>query len=206
MKVSISYLKSKEDSLTTIKKINETTGDYLHVDLMDGLFCGENNYQKDEVLALLNESNKKLDIHLMMKNPLNTIVDLSILRPMRVTIPCEIDNVKDCLLLLDRLGIQKGLAINPETDISKLSPYFNEIDSILVMSVHPGKGGQTFIETTSEKLKNIRKLFHKEISVDGGINDHTIKMVSQYVDEVVAGSYVCLSDNYEKMVKKLKDN
>ena len=190
MKVSISYLKSKEDKLTTIKKINETTGDYLHVDLMDGLFCGENNYQKEDVLALLNESNKKLDIHLMMKNPLNTIVDLSILRPMRVTIPCEIDNVKDCLLLLDRLGIQKGLAINPETDISKLSPYFNEIDSILVMSVHPGKGGQTFIETTSEKLKNIRKLFHKEISVDGGINDHTIKMVSQYVDEVVAGSYI----------------
>lgn len=206
MKVSISYLKSKEDKLTTIKKINETTGDYLHVDLMDGLFCGENNYQKDEVLALLNESNKKLDIHLMMKNPLNTIVDLSILRPMRVTIPCEIDNVKDCLLLLDRLGIQKSLAINPETDISKLAPYFNEIDSILIMSVHPGKGGQTFIETTPEKIKNIRKLFHKGISVDGGINDHTIKMVSQYVDEVVVGSYICLSDNYEKMVKKLKDN
>ena len=196
MKVSISYLKSKEDSLTTIKKINETTGDYLHVDLMDGLFCGENNYQKEPVLALLNESTKKLDIHLMMENPLNTIVDLSILRPMRITIPCEIDNVKDCLLLLDRLGIEKGLAINPETDIVKISPYVNEIDFLLVMSVHPGKGGQTFIETTSEKLKNIRKLFHKEISVDGGINDHTIKMVSQYVDEVVAGSYICLSDNY----------
>ena len=206
MKVSISYLKSKEDSLTTIKKINETTGDYLHVDLMDGLFCGENNYQKEPVLALLNESTKKLDIHLMMENPLNTIVDLSILRPMRITIPCEIDNVKDCLLLLDRLGIEKGLAINPETDIVKISPYVNEIDFLLVMSVHPGKGGQTFIETTSEKLKNIRKLFHKEISVDGGINDHTIKMVSHYVDEVVEGSYICLSDNYEKMVKKLKDN
>ena len=206
MKVSISYLKSKEDSLKKKKKINETTGDYLHVDLMDGLFCGENNYQKEPVLALLNESTKKLDIHLMMENPLNTIVDLSILRPMRITIPCEIDNVKDCLLLLDRLGIEKGLAINPETDIVKISPYVNEIDFLLVMSVHPGKGGQTFIETTSEKLKNIRKLFHKEISVDGGINDHTIKMVSQYVDEVVAGSYICLSDNYEKMVKKLKDN
>lgn len=206
MKVSVSYLKSKDDRLTTIKKINETSADYLHVDLMDGLFCGENNYQKEEVLALLNESTKKLDVHLMMENPLSTIVDLSVLRPMRITIPCEIKNVKECLLLLERLEISKGLAINPETDIEALTPFLDDIDFVLMMSVHPGKGGQTFMEETPLKIKKLKEIFHKEIGVDGGINEETVKKVRLYVDEVVSGSYICLSDNYEKMVKTLKDN
>ena len=75
MKITVSYISSLYDIKKTIDLINETDADGLHVDLMDGLFCGENNYQKEPVLALLNESTKKLDIHLMMENPLNTIVE-----------------------------------------------------------------------------------------------------------------------------------
>ena len=105
--------------------------------------------------------------------------------------------------------VRCGLAINPETKIETIYPYLDFIDQILVMSVHPGMGGQTFIPNTVEKLKILSTLKKEKnlpflISVDGGINKETISLVKEYVDRVVSGSFICMNEDYDTQINLLK--
>ena len=97
-----------------------------------------------------------------------------------------------------------GLAINPDTSVEEINPLLKYIDMVLVMSVTPGAGGQSFLFKTVNKLKELRKIYKGRIEVDGGINDKTINLVKDYVDAVVSGSYVCLSNDYNKAIERLK--
>ena len=146
MKVSVSYLKSPYSVIETILKINETSCDYLHVDLMDGVFAGTNNYDQERVLNELKLSMKSLDIHLMMVEPAPVIQALAVLNPYCITIPVEILQDDYLIRLIKSYGIKCGLAINPDTPIESLSPFLKEIDLVLLMSVYPGLGGQKFLE------------------------------------------------------------
>ena len=101
-----------------------------------------------------------------------------------------------------------GLAINNQTNIEVLLPYLNKIDYVLVMSIISGYGGQKFIMSTIEKLKQLKKIqknFSFQIEIDGGINSETIKYVKDNVDVVVSGSFICLSEDYEKQIQILKE-
>ena len=109
--------------------------------------------------------------------------------------------------LIHSYNIKAGLAISPDTDINLLEPYLDKIDLILVMSVYPGYGGQSFIPDTEDRLKRVKKLVSKKkilISVDGGINDETINKVKDSVDMVVSGSYITSSKDYIKKIESLK--
>ena len=203
MKVSVSYLSSNSRKEETIRKINDTQADYLHVDLMDGKFAGEKNYELDELVDLLKISNKPLDVHLMVNDPSLLIDTLIPLKPWCITIPQEIEKKEEYLKKIKDSNIRCGLAFNPDTEIDDL---VEDIDLVLVMSVNPGKGGQAFIDVTNklEQLKKIQKNYSFVISVDGGINEESIDKVKDYVDMVVSGSYVCKSDNYEAQIQTLK--
>ena len=207
MKVAVSYLKSTLSAEKTIEKITETSADYIHVDLMDGLFVPKKNDDLEYHISLLQNQTKPLDIHLMMIDPIESIKKLQILQPTTITVHLEIPKLKESLELLDTLKIGKGIAVNPETDIEKITPYLKEINEVLLMSVHPGAGGQTFMPSVVPKitwLKNYRKTHNLQftIAVDGGINDQTISAIKD-VDLVICGSFICESDDYEQQITKL---
>lgn len=208
MKVAVSYLKSTLSAEKTIEKITETSADYIHVDLMDGLFVPKKNDDLEYHINLLQNQTKPLDIHLMMIDPIGSIKKLQILQPTTITVHLEIPKLKESLELLDTLKIGKGIAVNPETDIEKITPYLKEINEVLLMSVHPGAGGQTFMPSVVPKitwLKNYRKTHNLQftIAVDGGINDQTISAIKD-VDLVISGSFICESSDYEQQITKLR--
>lgn len=198
MKLSVSILNSK-DRKEMIDKLNNTNISYIHMDVMDGKFVSQNTLSYQELRELSSFSNKKLDVHLMMDNPeeyINNIKDLNNIE--NITIHLEIDkDIKKILSMIKSLGIKRGISIKPNTDINKLLPYLNDIDLILVMTVEPGLGGQPFIETSTTRLKEIKKLIKDKdilIEVDGGINSNTINLVKD-ADIVVVGSYITCSDD-----------
>lgn len=209
MKVAVSYLKSNRSKEETLSLLNKSQTDFVHVDLMDGIFVPENNLDLEETIQLLKDCQKPLDIHLMVEDPLKILSKLASLKPAYITIHVEISNVQECLLEIKKYHIGCGLAINPETKIDALYPYLESIDQILVMSVHPGMGGQTFTPNTVEKLKILSTLKKEKnlpflISVDGGINKETISLVKEYVDRVVSGSFICMNEDYDTQINLLK--
>lgn len=207
MKVSVSYLKSPYSVAETILKLNETSCDFLHVDLMDSVFAGTNNYDQESVFQELHLSTKPLDIHLMMVNPAGVIQTLASLHPSYITIPVEILQDDQLISLVKSYGIKCGLALNPDTPIESLIPFLDKIDLVLLMSVYPGKGGQKFLEGSVSKakaLKEFKSRFSFVLAIDGGINEETISLVDDYVDQCVSGSYVCMADSMEKQIEALK--
>ena len=143
----------------------------------------------------------------MVKDPSKYIIKYATLNSEYITIHVELGKKLDEYFdLIDSYGIKCGLAINPGTDITELTPYLDRIDLILVMSVEPGRGGQKFIDATTKRIDDIKKMIGKRkilINVDGGINKDTIGKVSNS-DIVVSGSYVVGSDNFEEAITSLK--
>ena len=116
----------------------------------------------------------------------------------------NIDEAMKIILKITDNGMLVGLAINPETNLQKITPLLKYVDMVLVMSVKAGKGGQAFIPSVAKKLESLRLIYKGRVEVDGGINDKTIGLVKDYVDAVVSGSYVCLSDNYNEAIARLR--
>ena len=211
MKVAVSYLKSKEDLESTIKNIESSSADYIHVDLMDGVFVKNKNDDLSKHVDALKNCKKKLDVHLMMQGQalLRGIEAMALLNPEYITIHSELENLDEMLTFIKKKGIKVGLAINPGTYAIHLRPHLKEIDKIIVMSVYPGKGGQSFLEETTSKLSVICEMIEDgkypiDLEIDGGINEETIKQVQPYIDTVVSGSYICMSEDMEKQINKLK--
>lgn len=205
MKVSVSFIKSLYNEKQTIDLINNTSADYLHVDITDGIFVENKNYDYEDIKQFLLTNKKPLDIHLMCHNPSDYIYDYVKLKPNNITF--HIETVRNPLRLIEYIhqkGIKCGIAINPETPVKTIIPYINMIDRILIMSVHPGKGGQKFMMECLDKINELSRLKgHFEIEIDGGINSETINLVKQ-VDIVVAGSFICMNEDFEKQISKLK--
>ena len=204
MLISTSIL-SSNNRIDTIKKLNKTTTDFIHFDIMDNIFVPNKAFSLEEIKEYAKVCNKKIDIHFMVKDPLEYLNKLKEISFHNVTFHVEIDNIDKIIKYLKLNNTKIGLAIKPKTDINILDKYINDIDLILVMSVEPGFGGQKFIENTPNRIKEIRKKIKDKniiLEVDGGINDETIKKVN--VDIAVAGSFIVNSENYEQQINKLK--
>ena len=211
MKISVSYLSSKYSKEDTIRLIEATDADYIHVDLMDGGFVPTKNFTIPEVLSLLEKHIKPLDIHLMVFDPIIYISDLAKLKPKYITF--HVEATKDIVKTIEEIrkqGIGVGLSIKPNTDLYELMPYLSLVDLVLLMSVEPGAGGQEFISSSVERLKELLEYRRQnnlsfQIVMDGGINKDTIKQVAD-LDIVVSGSFVCKSDHYQERINELKNN
>ncbi len=200
MLLSTSILSIKDKN--RFKEIDETTTDFIHVDVMDGKFV--DNYNDYEQLNF----NKKLDVHLMVEDVINYIKKYEKFHPYFITFHVEINqDVKKIINYLKEKNIKVGLSIKPDTDLKKIIPFLEYIDLVLVMSVEPGHGGQKFIEKTTKRIDQLIKLreqnnYNYFIEVDGGINQETIKKVKN-VDIVVSGSYITNSDNFQKQIDNI---
>lgn len=206
MKVSVSVLSEYDRLIAAVKKVNESTADFIHVDVMDGKFVDNEKFSVEVVKDIISISKKPLDVHLMVKD-LETIKKYALLKPEYLTFHVEVLNDPGIIDYVKKLGIKVGLAINPETSINELYPYIDDVDLILFMSVKPGYGGQPFKEEVIDKIKSFKKMAPSNlvISVDGGINDKTISLCKYAgCDMAVAGSFITNSDNYDEKIRELR--
>ncbi len=206
LKISTSLLNAK-NRIKSIQELNETTTDYIHIDVMDNKFVHNYQFPVNEIKKLARFSNKVFDVHLMTEDPEKYIKDLNINNVDSITIHVEIDkNINSLIRLIRSYGYEVGLAIKPNTNLNTLNKYLDKIDKVLVMSVEPGFGGQKFIESTVERIIKIRnKKADLLIEVDGGINDETIDKIKYIADIAVVGSYIVGSDDLEEAINNLKN-
>ena len=197
MKVSVSILSSSIKPQDIVKKLDNTKADFIHVDIMAGKFVENKTWTISEVKKIVSYSKLPLDVHLMVENPSKYIEDYALLNTNYITFHYEA--VKDIDKMINEIknyGLKVGIAINPETDEKVLYPYLTKVDQVLVMSVHPGKSGQSFIDNTPNKIDNLKQEIINQnaktiISVDGGINDETGRLcVDKGVDMLVSASYI----------------
>lgn len=206
-KVSVSVLSSKNLESDLIKLNSLPSVDYIHIDVMDGKFVRNKNNPFKILYKMSNVLTKRLDVHLMVKNPLKDINYYAALNTEYITVHSELEKVDKYLDLIKEYGIKCGLAVNPETDISLIIPYLSKVDLILIMSVHPGNGGQEFIDDTTKKILKLKKILvskrlNVKIEVDGGVNDKTISR-AYFADILVSGSYVLSGDTIEGINDKV---
>lgn len=199
------------DILIDLRKKQKTNINSIHIDIMDGAFV-ENTCLDIDKIKIVKDKNFIADVHLMVEEPSVLIQDAIEFGANNITIHYEIEKFYDALKLLlkyrERYNINIGVSICPDTDATVLEPIIDKIDSVLVMSVHPGKGGQAFIESSYNKIKDLRKLSEKiRIVVDGGVNNTNIqKIIDAGADNVVIGSYITSNLNeIEARIKKLNN-
>lgn len=209
MKITVSYINSIYETKKTINLLNETSADAIHMDLMDGTYKGTKNFDINYLNNLVSDNKKALEIHMMVNNPTKYIDKLITLKPTCIYIhPKTEASILKLFHKLDEYGIKKGLAINPDEEITNFNHYYPYIDRILLMSVNPGKGGQKFIDKTEDKLKELiflKKEYGFKIYVDGGINSDTIKKV-RLADGIIAGSFICTHKDFESQIEILLKN
>lgn len=207
MKISTSFLSSSNIPKDLVK-LNETDTDYIHVDIMDGNFVKKKTMPFKEMRNIYKYTSKRLDVHLMVKNPKKYIKDYASLNTEYITFHIETDDVLKNLELIKKYGIKCGLAIKPNTEIKELVPYLPLLDLVLIMSVEPGEGGQKFMDDAENKINELKVLLKEYkskalINVDGGINKDT-KDKCKNADILVVGSYVVLSDDFQKRIDEVR--
>ncbi len=197
MKVSVSILSSSIKAIDIVKRLDETECDYIHVDIMDGKFVENKTWTFGEVKEFVKKSHKKLDVHLMVEKPKKYIDDYALLNTDRITFHYEaVKDVNEMIDYVKNYGLKVGLAINPDTNPEVVFPYLKDLDMVLVMSVFPGRSGQSFIEETPDRIRIIKdeiinQGLNTEVEVDGGINDETAQLCANAgVDILVSATYL----------------
>lgn len=210
MILSGSILSNSEKGINILKKFNNTSIDYIHLDVMDGKFVNNKAFPLSEIKKINDISLKSLDVHLMVKNPEKYIKDLAMLNVMTITFHYEA--VKDINYLIDYIksfGIKVGIAISPKTDVNVLTPYLTNIDQVIIMSVEPGESGQAFIESSFDKVKKLKEIiltnnYKTLIEVDGGVNDTNALFLKECgTDILVSASFIQQDLNNIKYLKEL---
>ena len=211
MKLSLSILNIDYKNIE--KELNEVIEDIdiVHMDVMDGVFVPNLSFGPDVIKSLRSLTNKTFDTHLMIINPDKYIKNYAQAGSDYITFHLEAssDPIKT-INLIKSFGKKAGISIKPNTNVKELEPYLPYVDLILIMSVEPGFGGQSFMPSSIDKLKQL-KLWKKEnnydylLSIDGGINGQTINSVKEYLDWAVVGSYILCSNEKKDRAKLIKE-
>ena len=194
-----------------VKRITEAGADYIHIDVMDGSFVPNITLGSSVVKSIRKYSPLPFDVHLMVSNPEQHVEQFAQAGADIITFHAEATVHIDRLIdKIHSLGKKAGISLVPSSDESILNYLYNKIDSILVMTVNPGFGGQSFIASQLNKIKNIRRKIIEskrniDLQVDGGINDSTARMCKEAgANIVVAGSYIFRNQNYAANIQSLK--
>lgn len=184
-----------------MRKTAENGARYLHFDVMDGMFVPSISFGMPVLASIHNATNQLMDVHLMVQEPIRYIEAFQNAGADLVTIHLEAcEDVEATITTIHECGMKVGLSICPETDVKMVLPYLSEVDMILVMSVHPGFGGQKFIPESLEKIRKIRDMITErglsvDIQVDGGICLANVRdVLDAGANIIVAGSAVFNGD------------
>ena len=196
---------------SVIKELEEAQSDYLHLDIMDGVFVPQITFGAKIVSDIKKASNIPLDVHLMILNPEKHIDDFAKAGADIISVHYEGNiHIHKIIHQIKSHNIKSGIVLNPHTRVDVIEPIIDDIDYILIMSVNPGFGGQKFIESSVKKIKEAKKLIGNRdiiLAVDGGVNLNTCNMVIESgANFLVAGSAIIDSDNKKDTINKLKGN
>lgn len=194
-----------------IEMINNSEADWFHIDIMDGVFVPNISYGMPVLKAISKHAKKTIDVHLMIVDPDRYIKEFAALGADILTVHYEAcTHLHRTLQAIKAEGMKAGVAINPHTSVELLEDVINDIDLVLIMSVNPGFGGQSFIENTYKKVKRLKEIIKENnastmIEVDGGVTDqNAAKLAQAGADALVAGSFVFKSEDPTKTIKELK--
>ena len=202
--VSVSILGSS-DKLEAVRLLNGTSCDFIHIDVMDGQFVPSINFGMPMIRSLRKVTDAFFDVHLMIMEPSRYIQEFALAGADGITVHAEackdlksaIDSVRAC-------GKRVGVSLNPGTPLSVLTYVLDQVDMVLLMTVCPGFGGQTYIASSTQKIKDLKKMIEErnldvDIEVDGGINQDTLPVVLQAgANVIVMGSSVFHGNCAEK--------
>lgn len=195
-----------------IEMINQSQADWFHIDIMDGVFVPNISFGMPVLEAINRHAKKTIDVHLMIVQPERYIKTFAKLGANILTVHYEAStHLHRTLQEIKAEGMKAGVALNPHTNVSVLEDCINDIDLVCMMSVNPGFGGQSFIENTYKKVRQLKEIISHNnastlIEIDGGVTTHNAKQLTDAgADVLVAGSFVFSSQNPTETIMNLKN-
>ena len=195
-----------------IEMVNQSAADWFHIDVMDGVFVPNISFGMPVISAMKKHAKKPMDVHLMIVDPDRYIKDFKNSGADVLTVHYEACNhLHRTVQAIKGEGMQAGVSLNPHTPVHVLEDIIADLDLVLIMSVNPGFGGQSFIENTYKKIVELRQLIEKSgsnalIEVDGGVNSKNAEqLVASGANVLVAGSFVFKSPDPLSTIKDLKN-
>ena len=194
-----------KEELTSIQ-----SADYIHLDIMDGHFVPNISFGPAITKSIEEQTHFPLDVHLMVTDPLQWVPKFSFPQVKFITVHIEANHIQETVLAIKKEHIGVGIALKPKTPVRSIMSYLNDVSLVLVMTVEPGFGGQSFMVDMMDKVRELVKIRKEQglnfvIEIDGGVNEETVKIAKEAgVDIVVAGSYLFNMEDRQKGMELLR--